>query len=252
MASQEESMGLFDHIKELRQRLFRAVVAWIIATLAASAFADALVEWLVQPLRGGSVIVLSPTEAPIIYFKIALATGFGLALPYILYQIYGFVAPGLYPNERSVMLLGIPAVLVFFVLGALFTLQVLIPVSLPVLMGFLGEVVEPTYSLENYLSFVTTLVLWMGLLFQTPLVIYMISRFGLVTPNQLKQARKVVWFLAAIFAAVVTPTTDPVTLLLVTGPFITLYELGILLARIAGRQRQRHEQERENEALGET
>jgi sec-independent protein translocase protein TatC len=243
MTTREKSMGLFDHIKELRQRLFRAVISWVLATLLASAFADMIVEWLVQPLEGGSVIVLSPTEAPIIYFKIALATGFGLALPYILFQVYGFVAPGLYPNERSVILLGIPAVFVFFVAGALFTLQVLIPVSMPVLMGFLGEVVEPTYSLENYLSFVTTLVVWMGLLFQTPLVIYIISRFGFVTPSQLAKARKIVWFLAAIFAAVVTPTTDPVTLLLVTGPFITLYELGIILARFAVKQRARQEEE---------
>ena len=202
MTTREKSMGLFEHIKELRQRLFRAVISWILATLLASAFAEVIVEWLVQPLEGGSVIVLSPTEAPIIYFKIALATGFGLALPYILFQVYGFVAPGLYPNERSVMLLGIPAVFIFFVLGALFTLQVLIPISMPVLMGFLGEVVEPTYSLENYLSFVTTLVVWMGLLFQTPLVIYIISRFGFVTPSQLAKARKIVWFLAAIFAEI--------------------------------------------------
>ena len=243
MTTREKSMGLFEHIKELRQRLFRAVISWILATLLASAFAEVIVEWLVQPLEGGSVIVLSPTEAPIIYFKIALATGFGLALPYILFQVYGFVAPGLYPNERSVMLLGIPAVFIFFVLGALFTLQVLIPISMPVLMGFLGEVVEPTYSLENYLSFVTTLVVWMGLLFQTPLVIYIISRFGFVTPSQLAKARKIVWFLAAIFAAVVTPTTDPVTLLLVTGPFITLYELGIILAKFAVKQRHRQELE---------
>ena len=83
----------------------------------------------------------------------------------------------------------------------------------------------------------------MGLLFQTPLVIYIISRFGFVTPSQLAKARKIVWFLAAIFAAVVTPTTDPVTLLLVTGPFITLYELGIILAKFAVKQRQRQETE---------
>jgi sec-independent protein translocase protein TatC len=116
----EMAMGLFDHVKELRQRLFRAVIAWVVATIAASAVADTLVGWLVRPLEGSSVIVLSPTEAPIIYFKIALAAGFGVALPFILYQVYGFVAPGLFPNERSLLLVGIPAVVVFFVLGGLF------------------------------------------------------------------------------------------------------------------------------------
>jgi sec-independent protein translocase protein TatC len=241
MTVDETSMGLFDHIKEFRQRLFRAVIGLIVTTIIASMFVDTLVAYLVSPLEGGNVIVLSPTEAPIIYFKIALAAGFGLALPYILYQVYGFIAPGLYPNEKSLVLYSVPAVLIFFIGGALFTLEVLIPVSMPVLMGFLGEVVQPSYSLENYLSFVTTLTLWMGLLFQTPLAIYIVARFGLVNTEQLAKARRIVWFVAAIFAAIVTPTTDPVTLLLVTGPFITLYEMGIILSRVAQIQIKRKE-----------
>lgn len=241
MTTEEVAMGLFDHIKEMRQRLFRAVIAVIVTTIVASMFVDTLVAYLVSPLEGGNVIVLSPTEAPIIYFKIALAAGLGLSLPYILYQIYGFIAPGLYQNERLLVITSIPAVILFFLAGSAFTLEVLIPTSMPVLMGFLGDVVSPTYSLENYLGFVTTLTLWMGLLFQTPLAIYMVSRFGLVSTEQLSKARRIVWFFAAIFAAVVTPTTDPVTLLLVTGPFILLYELGILLSRLAGLQRKRKE-----------
>ncbi len=245
--SQEPSMGLFEHLIELRQRAFRAVLAWLVTTIVASAFADTLVGWLVSPLEGSSVIVLSPTEAPIVYFKVALAAGFGMAIPIILYQVYSFVAPGLYPNERSIVLTGIPAALVFFILGGLFTLQVLMPISLPVLMGFLGEVVEPTYSLESYLSFVTTLVVWMGLIFETPLLVYIIGRLGLLTPKQLTSGRRIVWFLSVIFAAVVTPTTDPVTLLLVTGPFILLYELGLVLARIGARQRSRAVAEEESE-----
>jgi sec-independent protein translocase protein TatC len=239
-----EEMGLFEHIAELRQRLFRAVIAWIVGTLIASAFAEYLVVWLAQPLEGNPLIVLDPTEAPITYFKIAIAAGFGLALPYIMFQVYGFIAPGLYPHERNVVLFGVPAVIVFFISGALFTLRVLIPVSLPVLMGFLEQVVEPTYSLERYLSFVSTLVVWMGILFQTPLVIYVIARFGILSLDQLKGARRIVWVLAAVFAAVVTPTTDPVTLLLVTGPFIMLYELGLILARFAEKQRRKAEKER--------
>lgn len=242
MSTEELSMGLFDHIKELRQRLFRSVIALIITTIIASMFVETLVAYLVSPLEGGSVIVLSPTEAPIIYFKIALAAGLGLALPYMLYQLYGFIAPGLYQNERKLIVSSIPGVLLFFIAGAAFTLEIIIPTSMPVLMGFLGDVVSPTYSLENYLSFVTTLTLWMGLIFQTPLLIFIISRFGLVTTKQLKSARRIVWFAAAIFAAVVTPTTDPVTLLLVTGPFILLFELGIMFSRIATLQRKRKDE----------
>ncbi|MCJ7549571.1 MAG: twin-arginine translocase subunit TatC [Anaerolineae bacterium] len=245
MTNSISSMGLFEHLVEMRRRVFRAVVSWILATVVAMAFSEQLIAWLVMPLKGGSLIVLSPTEAPIIYFKVALAAGFGVALPMILYQLYGFVAPGLFKNERQIILMAIPSVVVFFLLGALFTLQVLMPISLPILMGFLGEVVEATYSLEAYLGFVTTLVVWMGIIFQTPLLVYLIARLGLLTRKQLAGARRIVWFLAVIFAAVVTPTTDPVTLLLVTGPFIGLYELGLLMARVGVRQKKQSQDERD-------
>ncbi len=243
----EAEMTLLDHIQELRQRLFRVVIAIIVTTIAASLVVDYIVAWLVKPLGGAIVVALSPTEAPMTYFKIALALGFGASLPYILYQIYAFIAPGLFAHERKTFLLGLPAVLIFFILGALFTLQILVPVSMPVLMGFFGTVITPTYSLEKYLGFVTTLVLWMGLLFQTPLVIYAIALFGVVTPQQLRKGWRVVVFVAAIFAAVVTPTTDPITMLLVTGPFIALYWFGILLAGLAAKQRARRIEAREAE-----
>jgi sec-independent protein translocase protein TatC len=245
MATSEKEMGLFEHVSELRQRLLRAVVVWVALTVAASFFTERIVAWLVQPLGDSMIIVLSPTEAPIIYYKIALLMGFVLSLPHTVYQIYAFIAPGLYPQERGVVLAGIPSVLVLFTLGAMFTVRVMIPISLPVLMGFLGSVVSPTYTLEKYVSFVSTLVTWMGLLFQTPLVIYVIARLGFVTPKQLSGGRKLVIFVAALVAAVVTPTTDPVTMLMATGPFIVLYEVGILLSRLAVRQRERAQAESE-------
>lgn len=243
--AKERSMGLFDHLVELRQRAFRAIASWLIATILASVFADTLISWLVSPLRGSSVIVLSPVEAPVVYFKVALAAGFGLALPFILYQIYQFVAPGLYPNERSIVLTAIPAALGFFILGGIFTLQMLVPLSLPMLMGFLGEVVEPTYSLESYLSFVTVLVVWMGIIFETPLIVYIIVRVGLLTQKQLAQARRTVWFTAVVVAAVVTPTHDPITMMLASGPFVMLYEIGLILARFAMRQRKHAAEKRD-------
>jgi sec-independent protein translocase protein TatC len=233
----EEKLPILEHIQELRKRLFRAIIALIIGALLGSLGTNPAIRVLVRPLQEADVIVLSPTEAPIIYFKVALFLGFVVALPYITYQIYAFVSPGLYPKERKVFLLAVPAVFILFLMGATFTLTILIPFSIPVLMGFLQEVVTPTYSLEQYLSFVTTLLFWMGLLFQTPLVIYILARVGIVEPKTLKKARKLIVFLAALLAAVITPTTDPVTMLLVMGPFVVLYEVGIVLARVAMRQK---------------
>jgi len=233
----EDKLTLLEHIQELRKRLFRAIIALIVGAIIGSLITNPAIRILVSPLREADVIVLSPTEAPIIYFKVALFLGFVIALPYIAYQIYAFVRPGLYPKEQKIFLLAVPTVFILFLLGATFTLTILIPFSIPVLMGFLQEVVTPTYSLEQYLSFVTTLLFWMGLLFQTPLVIYILARVGIVEPKTLKQARKVIIFLAALVAAVITPTTDPVTMLLVMGPFVVLYEVGIVLAGVAMRQK---------------
>lgn len=233
----EDKLTLLEHIQELRKRLFRAIIALIVGATIGSLITNPAIRILVSPLREADVIVLSPTEAPVIYFKMALFLGFVIALPYIAYQIYAFVRPGLYPKEKKIFLLAVPTVFILFMLGATFTLTILIPFSIPVLMGFLQEVVTPTYSLEQYLSFVTTLLFWMGLLFQTPLVIYILARVGIVEPKTLKQARKVIIFLAALVAAVITPTTDPVTMLLVMGPFVVLYEVGIVLAGVAMRQK---------------
>ena len=235
--TQTQEMLLLEHIGELRMRLIRSVVALVIGTLIGLLFSNRVIEVLVWPLRESQLIVLSPTEASVIYFKVALFLGFLVALPYILHQIYGFLAPGLLHNERRLLLLGIPAAIVLFALGALFTMTVLVPFSMPVLMGFLQDVVQPTYSLDLYLSFVTTVLFWMGLLFQTPLVVYGLARAGIVTPEKLGKARRLIIFAAALLAAVITPTTDPVTMLLVTGPFLVLYEVGIVLSRLAVRQR---------------
>ena len=233
----ELHLTLLEHLGELRWRLLRAAVAVLAGTIAGSFITTPVIKMLVQPLGEGQIVTLSPTEAPLAYFRVALFLGVLLALPYVLYQLYAFAAPGLRSHERALLLVGFPAVLLLFTLGALFTMTVLVPISLPLLMAFLQDVVQPAYSLERYLAFVTTLLLWMGLLFQTPLVLYAAARLGLVKPDALRRARKMVIFLAALAAAIITPTTDPITMLLVTGPFVALYEVGLLLARLAARQR---------------
>ncbi len=239
----EKEMSLFEHLKELRGRAFRVIVVWLVATIAATAVVESyILPWLLRPLEGVEsvkIIVLSPAEGAITYFKIALVAGFSVALPYILFEVYGFIAPGLYKSERTTFILGIPTALVLFVAGAVFTVEVLLPPSMGVLSGIFATNVESQYSLQYYLSFFTTLVLWMGLLFETPLVIYIIARLGGVTPQMLSKGRRIVWFLAVVAAAIITPTPDPITMLLVTAPFIVLYEVGILLSHIAVRQRAR-------------
>lgn len=239
----DKDIPLFDHIQELRGRLFRAVMVWLGVTLLATLFVENyLLPWLLRPLRdieGVSLVLLSPTEGMVTYFRLALVAGFGVALPYILYEVYGFIAPALFEAERAIFLRGIPAALVLFVAGAIFTVEVLLPPGMIVLSSIFAQKVASQYSLDYYLSFFSTLVLWMGVIFQTPLVMYVIARLGGVTPQTFSKGRRIVWFLAAVAAAVITPTLDPFMMLLVTAPFILLYEIGLLLARLAARQRAR-------------
>ncbi len=236
-ASEDRERPLLEHVAELRLRLLRIVVALIIGATISSVFTPRALQILTDPAGDIELLAGSPTAPPIIFFKVALLLGLMLTLPYILYQIYAFIGPGLLANERRFLLLSVPGIIVLFALGITFTLLVLVPFSIPVLQGFLPNIVTHTYTLQDYLSFVTTLLLWMGLLFQTPLVIYTLARLGMVKTANLKRLRKIIIFLAAVLAAIVTPTTDPVTMLLVTGPFIVLYELGILLAGLAAKQR---------------
>ena len=237
MTANTPQMTLTEHLQELRRRLLRSLVALLVGSIAGSFLAQPALALLTRPLAAYELIVLSPTEAPIVFFEVTLLLGVLLALPYILFEVYRFIAPALEPHERKPLLLGIPAFLALFALGDAFTLFVLIPLSLPVLQSFLGDIARPTYSLEQYLAFISTMLLWMGLLFQTPLVLYLLARLGIVRPATLRRLRKAIIFGAAVVAAVITPTHDPVTMLLVTGPFIVLYELGLLLARLAGRQK---------------
>jgi sec-independent protein translocase protein TatC len=114
---------------------------------------------------------------------------------------------------------------------------VLLPGALRFLQSFLGEIVEHNYSIEFYISFVSNILIWAGLVFETPLVMYFLARLGVVTPKGFAKARRIVIIVAAAGAAIITPTVDPVNMLLVMGPFLVLYELGILLARLATRSR---------------
>ncbi len=227
------TMGILQHIEELRQRLIRAIIALAIGVVAGTFLAPPILKMLVAPLGDQVPIAISPTEAPAVFFKVAVLIGFVIAMPVIMYQLFQFAAPGLKPHERRYVLIGAPAASLSFAVGVIFAAKVLLPAALPFLQGFLSGIVEQRYSIDYYVSFVSNVLLWAGLVFETPLVMYFLAKLGVVTPRGFAKARRVVIIGAAAGAAIITPTTDPVNMLLVMVPFMLLYELGILLARLA-------------------
>lgn len=228
-------MGLLEHLEELRQRLVKAVIALLVGVVVGTFLAPYALEFLRAPLGDQPLIAIAPTETTSVFFKVAVVIGVVIAMPVIMIQAFRFAAPGLKRHERRYIVVGGILAAISFAVGVAFAATVLIPSAIPFLQGFLQNVVEQRYSVERYLSFVSNIMLWSGLVFETPLVMFFLAKLGVVGPKGFASLRRVVFFGAAAGAAIITPTTDPVNMLLVMIPFVLLYELGILLAKLAGR-----------------
>lgn len=231
--TEQARMSILEHLTELRDRLLRAVIALAVGVVIGTFLTPRVLAVLVAPLGDLTPIAIAPTESVGVYFKVSIVIGFVIAMPVIVYQLFRFVAPGLERHERRYVLIGAPIAAVSFAAGVAFAALVLIPASMPFLRGFLAGIVEQRYSINRYMSFVSTILLWAGVVFETPLIMFFLAKLGVATPKGFGKARRGVVIAAAAGAAVITPTTDPVNMLLIMVPFLLLYELGILLARLA-------------------
>ena len=190
-------------------------------------------EHLIAPLGGQIPQTIKPTESFIVYFRIALLGGVTLSMPVIVYQIIRFILPGLLPHEKKYLYFLLPGVFICFAGGVAFAALVMLPAAVNFMQSFLSTIVENRWTLDNYISFVTRALFWMGIVFQTPLLMFFLAKLGLVTPKQLSKYRKWAILALAIIAAVVTPTPDPVNMTIVMVPLYVLYEVGIVLSRVA-------------------
>jgi len=227
-------MGLWEHLDELRRRLFVAAIALVLGTVAGVLVATPVLEFLQQPY-GKAFTVLGPTGGVVAYFRVALLVGGMLSIPVITYEVLMFVLPGLTRKEKRIILLSLPAVTGLFVTGAAFAWFVLIPPALGFLAGFQPTLFKPEWTADLYLGFVTSLVFWMGVAFQTPLVFFVVALLGMVNARTLLRNWRIAVVGAAVAAALITPTIDPVNMLLVMGPLMALYLLSIALVIIGRR-----------------
>jgi sec-independent protein translocase protein TatC len=167
------------------------------------------------------------------FFRVALVLGLVFATPVVLYQVVAFVAPGLHASERRILFLMLPGAAVMFALGLAFGYFVAVPRAVAFLSTFLGWAAEPNWTLSNYVAFIMNMLLVVGVTFETPLVIFVLAKLHIVSPAFLAHYRRHAIVLLAVLAAVLTPTPDPFTMLIVLAPMVVLYEVGILLARFA-------------------
>lgn len=231
----QAEMSLLDHLEELRQRLVKVVIALIVGIGIGLVVAERVIAILVAPLveLGIKPQAISLTESLSVFFKVAVVVGVVIAMPVIMYQFFQYAAPGLLPRERRYVLIGTPFASLSFFAGVVFAVVVLLPRALPFLTGFLTNIIEQKPRIEFYLSTVSSVLLWSGIVFETPLVMFILAKLGVINARGFAKAWRVVIIGAAVGAAVITPTVDPLSMLLVMGPFLLLYGLGILLALFA-------------------
>jgi sec-independent protein translocase protein TatC len=226
-------LTIWEHLDELRKRLFRAVLALIIGTAICVAFATQGLELLILPLGEYVPQTIHPTEGFVVYFRIAMIGGVTLSMPIIVYELVRFALPGLLPEERKYLYMLLPGVFIFFTGGVVFAAFIMIPAAINFMQGFLQNIIDNRWTLDNYISFVVRVLFWMGMVFQTPLIMFFMAKLGVVTPQKLAKFRKYAVLLVAVVAAMVTPTPDPVNMMIVMLPLYFLYEVGIILARVA-------------------
>jgi sec-independent protein translocase protein TatC len=252
LASNKDTLqSLWDHIETLRMHLLRAVLSLVVTVSVSFLFTQKIVDFLAQPVGGiDKLIAIEVTESIGVFMKVALFSGIALAIPYIAFEFWWFAAPGLRPRERKMGLAGIPLATLFFIGGAAFTFFLMLPAALPFLNNFLG--IKTELRPESYFSFVIGLMFWVGISFEFPLVIYVLSAIGFIKPEILAQQWRLAIVIISIVAAAITPTIDPVNQGLVMAPMILLYFISIGLSYIAyaGRKRnQAQEQEKADEAV---
>ena len=232
-------LTLAGHLEELRRRLGISLAVLLMAVGLSLTQVERIIRWLQRPAEGWlpQFAFFSPTEPLLAYLKVGVLSGFVLAMPVLLGQLWGFVRSGLTPTERSWGAAFVWWGSVQFLAGATFAYLVVLPLSLRVLLGIGRDLLLPVISIDRYLTFVTSLVFWCALVFELPVVLFILAKVGIVTPEWLRQQRPLAILTIAIIGALVTPTTDPVTMLLVSFPLVIFYEAAIVLTRPAMRRR---------------
>lgn len=229
-------MTLLDHFDELRKRLFIALVAWVVASSVMFVFRFTVLDWLSAPLpEDMNLTYFSLLEPFVTSMQIASFFGLVLASPVLLGQVWGFIAPGLYKEERRYAVPFILLTVLAFATGVAFSYYVVLPAMVPVLLAFLGEAAQGMLSIGRYIGNVLTLLSVFGLMFELPVLAFLLARLGIVQASMLRRTRRYAIVGLLIAAAGLSPTADPFNFLLIAIPLVLLYELAILVVAAAAR-----------------
>jgi sec-independent protein translocase protein TatC len=250
MAKKTDEMPVMEHMEELRRVLIVSIIATFVLAVAAYFFSDRLLAVLMEPLTnvGQKVFFTGITEAIFVKLKLSFVAGFLVALPIILWQIWSFVVPALKKNERISFTLFVLISFLCFVGGVAFGFFVVFRYGVTFLLQFAGPTLFPMLTVDKYISFTISFLLPFGIIFELPLVSYFLARFGLVSYAFFAKNRRYAILVSVVTAAVITPTPDIITCLIVSGPMYLLFEFSIFVVRVTERRiarRKKREQEAE-------
>jgi sec-independent protein translocase protein TatC len=236
--SVDDKMPFLEHLGELRVRIVRALYGLLAGTAIALPFSQLVVDWLARPITklGYELVFTAPAEAFWVQMKVGLIAGVFIASPVILWQVWGFIAPGLHEHEKKY---AAPFVIIgslMFILGGAFSLFVVTPYALHFLLGYARPGLKPMITIQNHVDFLLKFTLAFGAVFELPLALTLLARMGVVSARMLARNRKYAILGAFVAGAILTPTPDAFNQSLMAGPLILLYEVGIICARVFGRK----------------
>lgn len=238
MSSNDNKMPISGHFGEMRSRFFHSVIAVVIFTTIAFIFWKQIYAVLLYPApEGFQLQSIEMMETLSNVFKVCITTGVIISMPYLIYQLFAFLSPALTSKEKRYVFTAVPFIGILFLGGVVFAYFVALPPAIEFLTGFGADVVETVPRVKDYINIVTRMLLVVGLTFETPLILMVLSAIGVVTPDWLASKRKIWLVLAFVIAAMVTPTMDPITQTSIAAPLIVLYELSIWLTRLVRKRK---------------
>ena len=234
--TEDEGMTLADHLRELRERLLKSVIALVVGTAVGLAFAEQILRVLLAPYGPAKqLLVTSPISPLTNVFTVSVTTGAILALPFILYQALAFIFPGLLPHERRWVMIALPFGFGLFLLGVLFAFFVMLPAAVGFLTGIFPSVFNVALTPDDYIPFVAGVMFWMGVAFEMPLIVFVLAKANVINASLMKRHWRWAVVIVAVLAALITPTPDPLNMIIVMVPLLLLYGLSIILAYLARR-----------------
>jgi sec-independent protein translocase protein TatC len=238
-----DTATILEHLNEVRIRLMWAFAGVAVGTLVTVFFAEELINLLTTPFRlyltDGNLVAIRPTETLEIYFKTALVSGAIITMPWLLIQLWLFISPGLLKHEKRYVYVFVPAATLLFATGVLFAWYILLPPAVSFLSTVLSETVTQNWTLDEVIDFITSFIFWLGVSFEMPLIVYFLARVGIVTAKVLREQWRFAIIGIAVLAAIITPSVDPITMLLTMAPLLVLYLFSILMARLGYRHFER-------------